>query len=350
MSDGTSSPSEWQPLVANSIEDLLRMNMRPLAALQHRDIPAIVVRGVLPASESTAVAGRLLKQHWTNMKAGYFKIGVELHDYLINLKFSTRDRLTSQKRTSASSSSSVQQQHLYPNELAASEGYANATARMSSHYSTAGLWPAVAALHRVLEELHVAGRNSSSAKEAAFRTLAPGMFRRQNPGNVFTPHADTLHSADWPAKCFPSPRRPPPDSAGAPGPAAGRAFHDMVRFRDQFSALVMLQAPGDGSRDQGEPQVQIFDAHYRELAAGACSLARGNPYSVGIAFSDWHAPHARANRTRAHVRALNLSLQPGDVYVFNSNLVHEVLRVPPGPPRLTLGSFVGYSASEMRVW
>ena len=51
-------------------------------------------------------------------------------------------------------------------------------------------------------------------------------------------------------------------------------------------------------------------------------------------------------------RSRSLDVQPGDLYVFNSNWLHSVHPVPAeaAKSRLSLGSFVGFDSREIRVW
>ena len=62
-------------------------------------------------------------------------------------------------------------------------------------------------------------------------------------------------------------------------------------------------------------------------------------------------PRAERNTKRlGDWRRLDLAVEEGDVYVFNSNFVHEVHSVHGPSKRVTLGAFVGYSEQELRVW
>ena len=71
----------------------------------------------------------------------------------------------------------------------------------------------------------------------------------------------------------------------------------------------------------------------------------GDSYSVGVSFKQWHSS-ALKRRARLHL----LKLRVGDVYVFNANRVHEIMPVGSGLARVVLGSFVGYSDTELAVW
>ena len=55
-------------------------------------------------------------------------------------------------------------------------------------------------------------------------------------------------------------------------------------------------------------------------------------------------------RFRRARRATNLTLGAGDLYIFNSNNIHQVLPTDPGPGRLTLGTFVGIDEQSMHIW
>lgn len=71
----------------------------------------------------------------------------------------------------------------------------------------------------------------------------------------------------------------------------------------------------------------------------------GDSYSVGVSFKQWDSS-ALKRRARSHL----LKLRVGDVYVFNANRVHEIMPVGSGLARVVLGSFVGYSDTELAVW
>ena len=62
-------------------------------------------------------------------------------------------------------------------------------------------------------------------------------------------------------------------------------------------------------------------------------------------------PSERNTKRLGEWPRVDLAVEEGSVYVFNSNYVHEVHAVHGDSKRVTLGSFVGYSGSEaMRVW
>lgn len=119
-----------------------------------------------------------------------------------------------------------------------------------------------------------------------------------------------------------------------------RYFPDLYRFDVQFSALLMLQMPEHVT--QG---VTIFDVHWRDLLHDCTFTATPTKHNVHLRGVD-----ARTYLNGKRVRRQSLHLQPGDVYIFNSNHVHVVEPVLGATHRLSLGTFVGFGATDMRVW
>ena len=75
-----------------------------------------------------------------------------------------------------------------------------------------------------------------------------------------------------------------------------------------------------------------------------CELS-GMSHSVGV-----HVHGFKRSKRFATARALNLSLDAGDLYIFNSNRLHEVPAVIGTRDRVGLGTFLGYSSRELLVW
>jgi hypothetical protein len=75
-----------------------------------------------------------------------------------------------------------------------------------------------------------------------------------------------------------------------------------------------------------------------------CELS-GVSHSVGV-----HVRGFERSARFASARARNLSLRPGDLYIFNSNRLHAVPPVLGTRDRVALGTFLGYSSNELLVW
>ena len=89
--------------------------------------------------------------------------------------------------------------------------------------------------------------------------------------------------------------------------------------------------------------VTLYDAGWRELLDDCRMVGE----SIGVAVS-LAASWPRSTR-RARARRTTLRLGAGDLYLFHSNRVHVVTRVE-GGTRIVLGSFVGVSSREMRIF
>ena len=101
----------------------------------------------------------------------------------------------------------------------------------------------------------------------------------------------------------------------------------------------MLQRPEDGPPSD----VTLYHAPWTNLLHD-CAMV-GVSHGIGVNLG----PSWNSSRHSNSARRLSLRLRPGDFYVFNSNRVHEVTRVV-GQPRITLGTFVGVSSTELRIW
>ena len=319
---GSLATPAWTALEGHSAAEVLRQHADPLGALSQGLVPAVVLRGHLDPALSAALVARLphhphdpVAQHakwagadgvvggWVSRSTNYSTLGVDLKK-----------------------------------EMARGPGMmAQATRKWQPFFDAHGLDAAHESLHAALRDLSVnrtvaVGRDVGGSN----RTLSPGIFRAHGHGNAFLPHFDTLHSYRWN-------RRGCARQMGAPTAPMLHAsidrFPDLARFDEQFSALLVLQRPDDGSLSD----VSLYQAPWTTLL-GDCALV-GQSHGMGVNLG---ASWTRSTRSKV-TQSASLRLGPGDFYVFNSNRVHEVTRVQ-GAPRITLGTFVGYSPSEMRIW
>ena len=314
--------SAWAPLEGASISEVLRQHPDALGALSAGEVPAIVLRGHMPPRDAAELVARLPRPGasvWRLRGSNYSTLGVDLKSHLA-LAAGPKDMV-------------------------------RATQRWGRYFLARGLSSAMDSLHAALRGL-AAGRRVGYGKDAASNaTLSPGIFRAHGQGNEFPPHFDTLHSHRWSQRACERPAAALP-AAAARSPAQQRRplrlhqehlsrFPDLLRFDEQFSALLVLQRPEDGS----DFDVTLHDADWTSLLSD-CAL-EGVPHAIGVNLgASWskRQPEAAAKARVARVR-----LAAGDFYVFNSNRVHEVDRVQ-GRARITLGTFVGYSPDDVRIW
>jgi hypothetical protein len=51
-----------------------------------------------------------------------------------------------------------------------------------------------------------------------------------------------------------------------------------------------------------------------------------------------------------HIPSVRVDLEPGDLYFFNTRLIHEVPGVSGEQPRIVLATFIGYSPGDPEVF
>ena len=152
------------------------------------------------------------------------------------------------------------------------------------------------------------GKAVKVAYEPDGRQYGPAIFRVHYDGQRYKPHIDHVVSRE------------------------GRTDYAVYRFTHQFAGVLCLQnadASGPGvqsllHRCVWTPEIQphiadeTFDAYAREQGIEHCQV----------------------------------TLEPGDLYFFNTRLIHEVPAVQGNLPRIVLAVFIGYSEEddEVLVW
>lgn len=163
----------------------------------------------------------------------------------------------------------------------------------------------VRVIYDVLARL-AAGKKVRVAQEPDGRLYGPAIFRVHYSGHTYPPHIDHVVLREK------------------------RFAYAVSRFETQFAGVLCFQnATRDGKSTQAilhrclwTPQVQPH------IAAGTFH-----------AYAAEHAiPHYRAD------------LEAGDLYFFNTRLIHEVPAVEGDDPRVVLATFIGYSPDDPEVW
>lgn len=322
----------WVPLIGRSTADIFEQHSDPLAALQRADIPAIVVRNLIDEAEAQELSARLMRTNFHVENPTYSTMGPDLHKFLQVATRWTPGRFTQRIADALTSD------------------YLHQSASHARKLEIDGLSRPVEKLHRTLAQLHAREPDGAVVERRVNGSmLSPGIFRRQLKGNHFTPHADTLHSAKWKGTCR-NAKSSPSDRL------YGHMFTPMSKFEQQFSAVFVLQ-PSIANSTQGHvharrqgssSSLHLFDADWRELMKDCDRHPAAISYDVGVRFLEWERHRPQLQQA---VRSYNLSAGAGDFYIFNSNRVHEVMPIlEDGLPRVTFGTFVGYSATELAVW
>ncbi|KAL1530915.1 hypothetical protein AB1Y20_001806 [Prymnesium parvum] len=321
----------WRPLEGRSAREVLAQEADPMLALARGKYPAIILRSHLAADDAAALLRRfpwpprplprggrktgkalLGEGYWRERSSNYYTMGVDLHSSL--------------------------KQGVSPAEAA------HLSRRHADHFASLGVDSAFASLHAALRSL-AAGRAVGTGVDGASAnaSLFHGVFRAHGRGSSFPLHFDTLRAAAWARRgCA----RDESDAAAAARVARVAAYADLYRFDEQFSALLVLQrARADNASD-----LTAFRTHWHALLP-ECSM-RARPHDVGVNVGADYKRYVRRERGegREAGAAAPLRLEAGDFYIFNSQYVHDVSLNVEERYRVTLGTFVGYSPSELRVW
>lgn len=148
----------------------------------------------------------------------------------------------------------------------------------------------------------------ATACEPDGRAYGPAIFRVHYGGYTYGPHFDSVRLREK---------------------RVGYAVH---RFAEQFAGVMCIQN-------------SVLEGRAAQAIIHRCRWSADvDPYLQENRFPDYAASH--------QVPHARVSLEPGDLYFFNTQLIHEVPGVPGDLPRIVLATFIGYSKEdpEILVW
>ena len=316
-----SKTMHWPQLIATSVPEMLTAHADPFGALLSGSASAVVLREWLPRSKANVIATRL----WSLKKQSTRRRGVLPGEQ----NYETHGAWV---RPGGARNHYILGPDLFSYIVFGSPArFINATSNHMRFIADQGFQEVYDALYRGLASLSPRRTVRVARHHGTHAPFSPGIFRANLPGHSLSLHADTLHAheATSRAGCPSRPQRPvaakPPSSL----------YPDMYHFEAQFSALLLLRN-GDVHAAR-QHSATVHDVHWR-----SCDYELKAVADINVAVDE--------RRFRRSHRATNLTLGAGDLYIFNSNYLHQVLPVPNGPGRLTLGTFVGIDDKSMHVW
>lgn len=111
-----------------------------------------------------------------------------------------------------------------------------------------------------------------------------------------------------------------------------RLNYSVYKFKHQFAGILCLQ-----NADESGPgaQSRLHECLWKPDI---------QPYITNETFEDY----AKKNR----INFCQVELEPGDLYFFNTQLIHEVPEIVGTQPRIVMAVFIGYSPedNEVAVW
>ena len=165
-------------------------------------------------------------------------------------------------------------------------------------------------LYDRLAELAV-GKRVTTAYEPDGRSYGPAIFRIHYAGHRYQPHVD--HA----------------------GKHERRSSYAVSRFAHQFAGVLCMQNSRAGGNRAGD-----------RVAQSILHRCLWTPELEPCLQADGFADYAAANA----IEHYQVDLQPGDLYFFNTRLVHEVPALEGSSPRVVLAVFIGYSPDDPEVF
>ena len=307
----TESHSDWKPAEAD-LEAILADHPRPLEALAAGDTPALVLRDAYPRAACEQLIDRLIarqllfdpdqpiaeKFHREAIPEGFYREG--LSD---EARQAWRSGEASPERLRIDIGTSLGYRGSDPESFFA---HAGETRQLFSTLFD-GLPDPVKLIYQRLSDLSL-GKRVVTAREPDGRTYGPAIIRAHYGAYTYRPHFDSVQLREE------------------------RQGYAVYRFDHQFAGVLVLQ----NTERRGETAQCILHRYLWQPEV--------NPYLEEGTFD-------RFARARA-IESFRVDLEPGDLYFFNTRLIHEVPGVNGRQPRVVLATFIGYGEhdDEIFVW
>lgn len=274
------------------VRTVLGVHPDPLAALARADIPAVVLRGACRAEHCAALIDRFAQRG--------------LMDRRLLDPGGAQPR-----RVDVGTSLS--------NRAADKDAFLAHAAETRTLFATlfAGYPDPVRLIYDRLAAL-AGGKRVTTAYEPDGRSYGPAIFRIHYAGHRYPPHVD---------------------HAGA---HERRLSYAVSRFAHQFAGVLCMQNSQSGARQSGAGQSGAGSG----IAQSILHRCLWTPDLEPLLRQDRFAAYARANA----IERYRVDLQPGDLYFFNTRLVHEVPALEGSAPRVVLAVFIGYSEDDPEVF
>lgn len=306
----TQTTGSWN-LAQPDVDSVLQQYPLPLEALAAASIPAIVLRGAVPADECQRLIERMIAQELLYDPAqpipekfreaaipeGYYREGRNAEAAGGWREKTSAGRARIDVGTSLGYRGSDREQFL---------AHSAESLALFERLFENQLNP-IQRLYEELERLSV-NKRVVTAYEPDGRRYGPAIIRAHYGGYTYRPHFDSVRLREK------------------------RDDYAVYQFDHQFAGVLVLQ-----NTQQGDKSAQ-------------CVLHRClwepevDPYLQDGNFYDYAEQRGIEN--------IEVCLEPGDLYFFNTRCIHEVPGVAGELPRIVLATFIGFSADrdEIFVW
>lgn len=299
----------WQALEPD-LPQILAAVPNPLTALAAADIPAIVLRGVYSADWCQQLVDRLVQQE---------------------LLYDPHQPIPEKFR-----------------EQAIPEGYYREGRNDAAQYA----WMSKTATGRARIDIGTSLGYRGSDKDGFFahsaetHRLFEALFAEDNPISCLYDHLERLSVNKRAVTAY------EPDGRQY-GPAIIRAHYGGYTYKPHFDSVRLREKRADYAVHEFDHQfagVLVLQNTQRDDRTAQCVLHR-------CLWQPEIDQHLKANTFHefaksANIESVEVCLEPGDLYFFNTRCIHEVPGVAGDFPRIVLATFIGYSQEreEMFVW
>ncbi len=286
-----------------NVDAILAVDPRPLAALARGDVGALIVRQAFPAAECAALVRFLVEQ----------ELMFETGDPRIDDTAIPPDRADQYTRQGLNPRTSLRRRIDIGTSLGNigndQEHFLNHSAETHRLFDRlfADRANPISAIYDNLQRL-AGDKRVLTAYEPEGRRYGPAIFRVHYGGYTYGPHFDSVRQRE------------------------SRTDYAVHKFASQFAGVLCVQnSTVNGLSAQGIVHRQFWnedvDPHIRSNQFGEYAIEHG-------------------------IEHVQIDLEAGDLYFFNTGMIHEVPGVPGDLPRIVLATFIGYSDDddEVMVW
>ena len=292
----------WIPFESN-ITAMIDEPTRPLSLLARGEVPAIIVRQAFPQAECSSLIEHLMARGYM-LPADDDRLAEQALD-ADRVDQWTRQKLNpgDSKRKRVDVGASLGNFGHDPDDFFAR---AQQAARQFNELFTGRANP-IDTLYDQLRRLAV-DKEVATAYENGGRVYGSAIIRIHYGGYTYGPHFDSVRLREE------------------------REQYSVYRFQHQFAGVLCLQnAVRDGRTAQGMIHRQFWKPEID-------SVLKNNRF------------HEYAEENA--IEHVTVELEPGDLYFFNTGMIHEVPGVDGDMPRVVLATFIGFSEddNEVLVW
>jgi hypothetical protein len=302
--------NSWRPLEGNSAE-MRKQCDRPLEALADGSVPAVVFRNAWPAGEAAALVDRLTSEGL--LHSPHAPVTEEVRGQAIPEGYYREGANSAPKQAWTP----VQQAGRMRIDIGTSLGYRGSNQDAFFEHSKES--------HQLFNRLFAEHPNPIQLLYDRLQSLAPHQqvrTAREKDGREYGPAIVRAHYGGYAYK-------PHFDSVRLREKRSGYAVHE---FEHQFAGVLVLQ---NTVLDEKSAQGIIHQCLWNEDIA---------PFLKADKFHDFAAEQ--------NIENVRVELKPGDLYFFNTRLIHEVPGVAGDLPRVVLAVFIGFTPDreEIFVW